>query len=252
MSQDRKKKIDAITWEEIVIEAISTITNGQADIPVSTEEMYRWIESTEYLTDYGRSSDPNWHKNSPSYRASLMLTWQKMVSSGKLLREQSGVYRLTHSVEETKSAQWDLMQEVDNQLLEPKRRLTQVMRIQRSQKLRDSLINYYKSRCQICDQNSPYLFPSNEAGLPHAEVHHVKGLSESFLAIQSGSLYGFRVNGLGNLVVLCPHHHSMMHYHYPQYEFDREGLRWQTTRGEMLQLKHITSPHADVIRKVGI
>jgi hypothetical protein len=46
------KKIGAVSWEEIIIEAMTALTDGRSDVDVPADEMYRWIESTEYLTEW--------------------------------------------------------------------------------------------------------------------------------------------------------------------------------------------------------
>ncbi len=73
MPNAHEKKIAAVSREQIVLEAMLALTDGRADVEITTEEMYHWIESTEYLTDYGRQPDSNWQDNYPSYRASLQL-----------------------------------------------------------------------------------------------------------------------------------------------------------------------------------
>jgi len=243
-----KKKIDGITWEEIVLEAMQAISAGHITRTITTEEMYQWIEKTEYITEYGRMPDIDWNPSIPSYRASLMLRWQRMVANGIIIRSRSGVYSLQQTPAITSPADWLSLKTIDDATSNPKRKAGTVQRIQRSQKLRDALINYYNSQCQICSENSPYLFPSDSSGVLYSEVHHLNGLAEAYLSTQSGQLFGFRVNGLGNLVVLCPHHHAVMHHHYPPYQFDREHLCWQNSSGSSLTFRLISLEHKVAIR----
>ena len=216
---------------------------------VTTEEMYKWIESTEYLTEYGRSPDADWHPFYPSYQASLQLRWQRMVNDGKLIRKRSGVYQLPHSQVSSPTLKWAQMVETDQEVTELTAKKVTVQRIQRSQKLRDLLVNYYDSHCQICGDNSPFLIPTEIAGRFYVEVHHVNGLAESYALQRSGLRVGLRVNGLENLTVLCPHHHATLHHHWPHYEFDRKKLLWWHTQGGVLPINHIKDQHKQLIQR---
>lgn len=249
MPNANEKKIASVSWEQIVLEAMLALTDGKADVEITTEEMYRWIESTEYLTDYGRQPDPNWQADYPSYRASLQLRWQRMVHAGKIARTESGVYHLTKPHVLTPKARWEIMLEVDDEVKELTVKHAVVKRIQRSQKLRDSLVNYYQSHCQVCGADSPFSIPTEIAGRFYVEVHHVKGLAESYALQQGGLLVGMKVNGLGNLTVLCPHHHATIHHHSPAYQFDRNNLLWRHAHGGTLALKNISNEHKQLIHQ---
>ena len=248
MAHAHAKKIDAVTWEQIVMEAMTALTDGSASVSVATDEIYRWIEETEYLTDYGRAVDPNWQEDTPSYRASLQLRWQRMVAAHQLLRVQSGVYRLPHPVSVSVQDKWQALLLADKKVAEPETTKVTVRRIQRSQKLRDLLVNYYGATCQICAAKAPFLIPTAIAGRFYVEVHHVLGLAEAVALRQNGALVGLKVNGLSNLTVLCPHHHAMMHHHWPAFEFDRPHLLWRTASGNTLPLLHITKEHAALLQ----
>ncbi len=249
MPNAHEKKIASVSWEQIVLEAMLALTDGKANVEITTEEMYRWIESTEYLTDYGRQPDSNWQDNYPSYRASLQLRWQRMVHAGQIARTESGVYHLTKPHVLTPKAKWETMLEIDDEVKELTVKHAVVKKIQRSQKLRDSLVNYYQSRCQVCGADSPFSIPTEIAGRFYVEVHHVKGLAESYALQQGGLLVGMKVNGLGNLTVLCPHHHATVHHHSPAYQFDREKLRWRNSSGQSLDFAHITDEHAALLQQ---
>ena len=231
------------------MEAITALTNGKNDIAVTTEEMYRWIEGTEYLTDYGRQPDTNWTEDSPSYRASLQLRWQRMVDKGEIAREKNGVYRLAKPQIVSSKDNWQQMLETDQEVTELIVKKVVTQKIQRSQKLRDLLVNYYNARCQICEQDSPFLIPSEIPGRFYVEVHHVKGLAECYALQRGGLLVGMKVNGLENLTVLCPHHHALIHHHAPTYQFEREKLCWKHTQGGVLKIKHISNEHAALLQE---
>lgn len=249
MSQTNEKKIPSVSWEQIVFEAMLALTDGRADVNITTDDLYQWIESTEYLTDYGRSPDPNWNEHYPSYRASLQLRWQRMVRVGHIVREQSGVYRLTKPHLLSPKDKWAQMLEADQEVTELTVKKAVVKRIGRSQKLRDLLVNYYNARCQVCDTGSPYLIPTDVSGRYYVEVHHVKGLAEAYALQQGGTLVGLKVNGLENLTVLCPHHHAMVHHHSPTYQFDRDSLLWRHTQGGVLPLKNVSLEHAQLLKQ---
>ena len=249
MAQKNAKKISTLSWEQIVMEAMLALADGKTDVFIATDEMYKWIESTEYLTEYGRAPDENWSENSPSYRASLQLRWQRMVSGGLIVREKEGIYRLAQPHIVPAKNKWQEMLEVDEDVTELTVKHVTVRRIQRSQKLRDSLVNYYNARCQVCEDDSPFLIPTQVPGRFYVEVHHVKGLAEAYTLQRGGLLVGMRVNGLENLTVLCPHHHSVVHHHFPVYQFDRNDLLWRHPNGGLLPLRHITNEHASLLQQ---
>ncbi len=231
------------------MEAMLALTDGDAGVTVTTEDLYRWIESTEYLTEYGRSPDPNWNETMPSYRASLQLRWQRMVAKGQLARDKSGVYCLTHAQIGSPKDKWEQMLEADEEVTELTVKNVVVKRIRRSQKLRDLLVNYYNARCQVCDLGSPFLIPTDIGGRYYVEVHHVKGLAEAYALQQGGTLVGMKVNGLENLTVLCPHHHATVHHYAPAYQFDRDKLLWRHAGGGILPIKHISDEHAALLQQ---
>ena len=41
MPHPNEKKIGSVTWEQIVMEAMLALTDGRADVEVTTEELYR-------------------------------------------------------------------------------------------------------------------------------------------------------------------------------------------------------------------
>lgn len=249
MLQTNEKKVDSVSWEQIVMEAMLALTDGDASIKITTEDLYHWIESTEYLTDYGRGPDPNRQESIPSYRTSLQLRWQRMVTNGQLARDQTGVYRLAKAQIVPPQDKWEQMLEADEEVAGLTVKSVVVKRIRRSQKLRDLLVNYYNARCQVCDLGSPFLIPTDISGRYYVEVHHVKGLAEAYALQQGGTLVGMKVNGLENLTVLCPHHHATVHHYSPAYQFDRDKLLWRHAGGGILPIKHISDEHASLLQQ---
>jgi predicted HNH restriction endonuclease len=114
--------------------------------------------------------------------------------------------------------------------------------------LRDGLANYYQTRCQICGSDNTLLIPTDVSDRYYVEVHHIKGLAESYALREQGLLVGFRVNGLGNLVVLCAHHHALVHHLRPVLHFDRANLFWHNQNGTKFLLNTVTPEHANVLK----
>lgn len=65
--------------------------------------------------------------------------------------------------------------------------------------------NAYNYECQLCSKEQRMPIKKND-GTQYVEVHHIKNLSEEY--DEEGTLD--RVN---NLIVVCPNHHKMLHYH---------------------------------------
>jgi predicted HNH restriction endonuclease len=171
-----------------------------------------------------------------------------MVQAGRISRTAQGVYRLNQPMVSVVKTAWEELLTIDKDISDPQVQKSNVRRIQRSQRLRDNLINYYRSRCQICEDHSSYLIPTEMPDRYYVEVHHVNGLAESYALQREGLLVGLRVNGLGNLTVLCPHHHATIHHHWPRYEFDRSHLLWRHDNGGKLLLHYLNAEHADALK----
>lgn len=75
------------------------------------------------------------------------------------------------------------------------------------QKSLNKLKEYYHNRCQICGCDA-----GAEYGVGIAEIHHIIPFSES------------QDNSLGNLIVLCPNHHRLIHK--TKAEYDPENCRF--------------------------
>lgn len=91
-------------------------------------------------------------------------------------------------------------------------RSTTAERVVRNKQLVSKLKELYDHKCQLCTENQPIPVIVTEEGLPYVEVHHIVPL-------------GFR-NNIGNIemeyenldsykntIVVCPHHHRVLHYH---------------------------------------
>jgi Predicted restriction endonuclease len=87
-----------------------------------------------------------------------------------------------------------------------KKKVRTVMERTYSKKKVDMLKRLYAYRCQICGRNI-----GEEYGVNIAEIHHIKYFSKSV------------DNTLGNLLVLCPNHHSLVHALNPQFNYEELG-----------------------------
>ena len=81
--------------------------------------------------------------------------------------------------------------------------------MKRNHQIINKLKQFYGYECQLCNDNQKVII-KKEDGTNYVEVHHIKNLS---LEIdEEGTLD--RVN---NLIVVCPNHHKMLHYHHGGY-----------------------------------
>jgi hypothetical protein len=78
--------------------------------------------------------------------------------------------------------------------------------------LADSLKSYYEHRCQVCGNDFQPTY-----GVQYSETHHIQYLSQGGPDIS------------GNMVVLCPNHHRIIHTTHA--EFDRESLSYEYPNG---------------------
>lgn len=82
-------------------------------------------------------------------------------------------------------------------------------KVKRNHQIINKLKRFYEYECQLCNNNQRMII-KKEDGTNYVEVHHIKNLS---LEIdEEGTLD--RVN---NLIVVCPNHHKMLHYHHGRY-----------------------------------
>jgi 5-methylcytosine-specific restriction endonuclease McrA len=92
------------------------------------------------------------------------------------------------------------------------KRTVNVEEFMRNQYLADSLKSYYENCCQVCGQD---FLP--EYGVAFSETHHIRYLS----------LGGPDVSG--NIVVLCPNHHRIVHA--TDARFNRQSLAYEYPNG---------------------
>ena len=81
---------------------------------------------------------------------------------------------------------------------------------------------------------------SKKDGTKYVEVHHIKNLSEEY--DEEGTL-----DRLNNLIVVCPNHHKMLHYHnggYRKIVKTNNGLAFTNDSSDIIPIvhnKHLTS-----------
>lgn len=99
---------------------------------------------------------------------------------------------------------------IDLEESEIKRKEVSQKNIERNHQLIDRLKMVYDYECQLCSekQNMPI---KKEDGTNYVEVHHIKNLSEEY--DEEGTL-----DRVDNLIVVCPNHHKMLHYHNRGYQ----------------------------------
>lgn len=83
------------------------------------------------------------------------------------------------------------------------------MKRKRNRSLIDKLKKIYECRCQLCSEDSWLPICIDDGGF-YCEVHHIKSLSKEN---EEENL-----DVLENLIVVCPNHHKMLHYHNSGYE----------------------------------
>jgi len=92
------------------------------------------------------------------------------------------------------------------------KKMVSVEEFVRNQFLADSLKSYYENRCQVCGQD---FLP--EYGVAFAETHHIQYLSQGGPDVS------------GNIVVLCPNHHRIVHATAAR--FNRQSLTYEYPNG---------------------
>jgi hypothetical protein len=118
-----------------------------------------------------------------------------------------------------------------------KRTRRAALRLKRNQALVRELKNAYESKCQLCDPAHPEIprIPIDNNRF-YVEVHHLEGLAELANKAEDGQLDDSAyadVTSHHNLIVVCAHHHRVIHNHLPQLVFSRETLRFESTAGDL-------------------
>ncbi len=112
------------------------------------------------------------------------------------------------------------------------------VRHRRSRQLAEELKRLYGFRCQLCDGSIPSIHIGGDRY--YVEVHHIQGLAEVNQATRSvgptQDASELLLDRAENIVVVCPHHHMVLHYAHGGVEFDRANQRFIGRDGTILPL----------------
>ncbi len=113
----------------------------------------------------------------------------------------------------------------------------------RNKKLVREMKKLYKYRCQLCSKEERKQIPriEKEDGTFYVEVHHIISVSDTDEVTDDSKRL---IDSYKNVVVVCPHHHKMLHYHLGGYEniIDLDGSTYFKGKKENL-LKIYTNHH---------
>ncbi|WIM41389.1 HNH endonuclease signature motif containing protein [Paenibacillus sp. PK4536] len=122
------------------------------------------------------------------------------------------------------------------------------IQIQRSKILVEKMKVLYLDGCQLCE--NPYSNPTiprieMENGRHYIEVHHIKPISNALHANDESDVI---LDSYLNLVVVCAHHHKLLHYAGGGFDFltkiEDEKLVFESVKGEKLLI--FTNYHLEV------
>lgn len=125
---------------------------------------------------------------------------------------------------------------------------TTLSQIQRSKTLVEKMKVLYLDGCQLCE--NPYSNPTiprieMESGRHYIEVHHIKPISSALHANDESDVI---LDSYLNLVVVCAHHHKLLHYAEGGFDFltkiEDEKLVFESVKGEKLSI--FTNYHLEV------
>jgi len=112
------------------------------------------------------------------------------------------------------------------------------LRHRRSRQLAEELKRFYEYNCQLCDGSIPRIHVGGDRY--YVEVHHIKGFAE--VDPHSGKIgptqetSDILLDKAGNIVVVCPYHHMVLHYSHGGFKFDQANGRFIGKDGAILCL----------------
>lgn len=120
----------------------------------------------------------------------------------------------------------------------------------RSQLLVRKMKELYNYKCQLCDPINPIPIIEMKNGLKYVEMHHIIGISNSNAEDESDYL----LDNYVNCVIVCSHHHKMLHYHkggFNELDEMRDGLYFinEETELKIFNNKHLDYPKLDRIKE---
>lgn len=179
------------------------------------------VENSDYLIDV--SDDFQIFRNLSSIARVHDLTLDELLSQLGYQRVNAKVTNITDRIEvlEKKFA--------DNH---DSRETCDINRIERNKELVEELKQIYGYRCQICGEDETYSIKRKD-GKNYVEVHHIKPLSESC------ENEDIDLDVISNMIVVCAHHHKVLHYQnggYFNLSIDN-GLNITNDRGESIPIR---------------
>lgn len=118
-------------------------------------------------------------------------------------------YIRTKKVSEIQEISDEIEEIIKKEKNEVEKELHSEEKIKRNHQIINKLKRFYGYECQLCNDAQKIII-KKEDGTNYVEVHHIKNLSLEM--DEEGTLD--RVN---NLIVVCPNHHKMLHYHHGGY-----------------------------------
>lgn len=107
-----------------------------------------------------------------------------------------------------------------------------ITRFERNKELVEELKSIYDYRCQICGADETYCIKKSD-GKNYVEVHHIKPLSESC------ENEDIDLDVMENMIVVCAHHHKVLHYQSGGYFnlSDKNGLAITNNAGDSIPIR---------------
>jgi len=116
----------------------------------------------------------------------------------------------------------DYLKELATLKRENKKETVKLSRAKRNALLAQRLKQLYGYACQLCfgEEEVPPI-PMKD-GSNYVEVHHIRGFNEAAGWENSQDEGEYVVDDYENMVVLCPHHHRLLHHHKANFAFDAD------------------------------
>ncbi|WP_140456883.1 MULTISPECIES: HNH endonuclease [Priestia] len=116
---------------------------------------------------------------------------------------------------------------------------SEIHKRERSQKLSLEMKKMYGYRCQLCSEENPIPLIEKEDGTFYVEVHHIVPISERELV--QDDAFGQIIDTYKNVIVVCSHHHKVLHYHSGGFQELIKGeaglLYFRSKKGDLLKVE---------------
>lgn len=123
---------------------------------------------------------------------------------------------------------------------EIKREKVEAKRHHQRREMISLLKQLYHYHCQLCGDDAPVVPPIPMKDLTnYVEVHHVAGKGEAInLTTEDQGSGEYVVDDPGDVVVVCPYHHKLLHHYRSRIRFDRKAREFRSEDGSLaLSLK---------------